>query len=88
MNQFSIGDYVRRKGKMSSDRLFPCTQKTYGKVIGFSTYPRGRFNEAWVRIEGEYYDVRGRREINYYNPKFLEKIEIGLIKKEIKNYIF
>lgn len=82
--KFKIGDIVKRKCEHFP---FFTSNQIYGRVIGFDS----NVEDAWVRIEGEYYyDHRNRECVNYYNPKYLEKVEdpgIVLIKS-IKKFSF
>ena len=81
--RFKVGDIVRRT---CNDARFTSNQ-IYGRVIGFET----NLEDSWVRIEGEYYyDSLNRECINYFNPKYLEKVEDPgiILVKSIKKFSF
>ena len=75
--RFRVGDIVAR----SQGYVFPCTNKTHGTVLGFSDDTW----DAWLHIEGEYYDHPADGEcINHYNPDFIVLVERPVIRRYVK----
>jgi len=66
--KFEIGDIVERY----DGTPFRSTNQFYGRIVEFEN----NTEDSWFRIEGEYYmDSLNRECVNYYNPKYLIKVE-------------